>query len=77
MSLKNFHLLFISCAVLLALFVAVWAFGERVDRGNVMVVPAAAAAVTRATRLRISPRSSSAPGARMTSCGAGSTGSAN
>ena len=43
MSLKNFHLLFISCAVLLALFVAVWAFGERVDRGNVMVVPAAAA----------------------------------
>ena len=43
MSLKNFHLLFISCAVLLAIFVAVWAFGERSARGEVMVVAAVAA----------------------------------
>ena len=43
MSLKNFHLLFISCAVLLALFMAAWALGEREARGNVMVVAAVAA----------------------------------
>lgn len=40
MSLKNFHLLFITCAVALCFFVAVWAVRESDVRGNAMFVAA-------------------------------------
>ena len=43
MSLKNFHLFFISCAVALALIVGAWALNEREVRGNVMALVAIAA----------------------------------
>lgn len=43
MSLKNFHLIFISCAVALALFVGGWALTERAVRGNAMTLVAIAA----------------------------------
>jgi hypothetical protein len=43
MSLKNFHLVFITCAVALSLFVAGWAIREREIRGSLMLVAASGA----------------------------------